>query len=423
MKEIGKERKFHYAWVIFAVSVLMVFTALGFCGSTRPLYLAAITGNLGIPRGLYSVGTSMRYIITALINLLFGRMVLRLGPRRMVAMGFTSLVCSCLVNSFSTHVVGFYVGELLMGVGLAWTTTTMVGYIVEKWFTSKKGTIMGFVLAANGLGGATATQILSPVIYASDSGWRNSYRIAAIILVCVGAFVVLMLRNCPADKNQTPLGDGSSVKKKRGREWEGIDYGCLKSRKYYYVCLVCVFLTGMLLQSLVGITSAHMQDRGLTPGVIATALSVHSIALTVAKTLTGINYDKFGLRVTMTVCSVCAVVSILMLAFVSSGAMGIAAETISSFALPLETIMLPLIASEVFGRKAYGQLIGQIVAVNNVGYAVGALLMNVSYDIFGTYTGIMTAMAILMVIVAVTMQLVITAAHRERKALEEKNTV
>jgi hypothetical protein len=34
----------------------------------------------------------------------------------------------------------------------------------------------------------------------------------------------------------------------------------------------------------------------------------------------------------------------------------------------------------------------------------------------------MTAMAILMVIVAVTMQLVITAAHRERKALEAEQT-
>lgn len=416
-------RKFHYAWVIFGISILMVFTALGFCGSTRPLYLAAITNNLGIPRGLYAVGTSMRYIITALVNLLFGRAVLRLGPRRMVAMGFGSLVCSCLVNSFSTHVVGFYVGELLMGVGLAWTTTTMVGYIVEKWFTSKKGTIMGFVLAANGLGGAAATQILSPVIYGSDSGWRNSYRIAAVILVSVGVVVVFLLRNAPAEKNLTPLGDGSSVKKKRGREWEGIDYGLLKSRKYYYVCLLCVFLTGMLLQSLVGITSAHMQDRGLTPELITTALSIHSVALTIAKTLTGINYDKFGLRITMLICGVCGVVSILLLAFVSNGAMGIAAETISSFALPLETIMLPLIASEVFGRKAYGQLIGQIVAVNNVGYAAGSLLMNVCYDIYGTYTGVMTAMAVLLVVVAVAMQMVISAAHRERKALEMKKAI
>lgn len=418
MRTKENNRSFHYAWVIFAVSVLMVFTALGFCGSTRPLYLAAITGNLGIPRGLYSIGSSMRYIVTALINLLFGRMVLRLGPRRMVAMGFGCLVGSCIVNSLSTHVVGFYVGEVMMGVGLAWTTTTMVGYVVGKWFTSKKGTIMGFVLAANGIGGATATQILSPVIYASDAGWRNSYRIAAAILVCVGLLVVLLLRNSPEDKNQKPLGDGTATAKKRGREWEGIEFAQLKTRKYYYLCLLCVFLTGMLLQSLVGITSAHMQDRGLTPAVIATALSIHSVALTVAKTLTGIQYDKFGLRITMLVCSVCAVVSILLLAFVSNGAMGIAAETISSFALPLETIMLPLIASEIFGRKAYGQLIGQIVAVNNFGYAVGSPLMNVCYDITGSYTGVMVAMAILMVMVAILMQFVINAAHREREALE-----
>ena len=77
-----------------------------------------------------------------------------------LCLGFGCLVGSCVVNSLSSHVVGFYVGEILMGIGLAWTTTTMVGYVVGKWFTSKKGTIMGFVLAANGIGGATATDIL-----------------------------------------------------------------------------------------------------------------------------------------------------------------------------------------------------------------------------------------------------------------------
>ena len=85
--------------------------------------------------------------------------------------------------------------------------------------------------------------------------------------------------------------------------------------------------------------------------------------------------------------------------------------------------MLPLIASEIFGRKAYGQLIGQIVAVNNLGYAVGAPLMNVCYDISGTYTGVMVAMAGVMILVAVIMQFVINAAHRERSALEAEKAM
>ncbi len=415
-------RKFHYAWVVFGISVLMIFTVLGFCGSTRPLYLTAVTEGLQIPRSLYSLGNSMRYITTALINLLFGYLITRLGARKMIAMGFGCLVGSCVVYSLTRTVIGVYIGDILLGLGLAWTTTTMVGFVVEKWFTSKKGTIMGFVLAANGIGGACATQILSPVINAGIDGWRNAYLITAVVLLCVGVVVILLLRNTPAQKGLKPLGGGTAPGKKRGREWEGLEYQELKSRKYYYIGLIGVFLTGMLLQALVSITSAHMKDRGLSPELIAAALSIHSVALTVAKAMTGISYDKFGLRVTMIICNLCAVAAILLLAFVSNGPMAIAAETVASFALPLETIMLPLITSELVGRKSYGHTIGHVVAVNNLGYAVGSPLMNVCYDIFGTYTGVMAAMAGVMVVVAVMMQYAITAAHKERVALEAGTT-
>lgn len=412
--------KIHYAWVIFAVSILMVFTVLGFCSSTRPLYLTAVTEGLQISRSLYSLGNSMRCITTALINLLFGALITRFGARKMIAMGFGCLIGSCVVYSFTPNIVGVYLGDILLGLGLAWTTTTMVGFVVEKWFTSKKGTIMGFVLAANGVGGACATQILSPVINSGLDGWRNSYRITMVVLLCVGAIVLVLLRNSPAQKGLAPLGDGTAPEKKRGRQWMGLEYRVLRKRKYYYLVLFSVFLTGMLLQSLQSITSAHMKDRGIGPELIAAALSIHSLVLTLAKTMTGISYDKFGLRITMIICNICAVTAILLLAFVSSGPMAIAAETISSFALPLQTIMLPLITSELFGSRAFGQTLGQVVAMTNLGYAVGSPLMNVCYDIFGTYTGVMASMAGVMFIVAVMMQYAITAAHKERMALERK---
>lgn len=42
-----------YRWVIVAASFLMVFVCLGFCSSSKSLYLAAITEALGIKRSLF----------------------------------------------------------------------------------------------------------------------------------------------------------------------------------------------------------------------------------------------------------------------------------------------------------------------------------------------------------------------------------
>ena len=87
-------------------------------------------------------------------------------------------------------------------------------------------------------------------------------------------------------------------------------------------------------------------------------------------------------------------------------------------ALPLETIMLPIFASDLFGQKSVNKFIGLFVSVNTAGYALGAPVVNLSYDVFGNYTVALVGSAVLMLIVTFAMQYVITAAHNERKRIE-----
>ena len=105
-------KRFHYARVIFAVCFLSVLTALGFNSSPKSLYLAAVTEELGIPRSLFSMGDSCRYLATAIINLFFGRLVARFGPRKLMAAGFGCMVAFNLLCAFATRVWTFYLGGL-----------------------------------------------------------------------------------------------------------------------------------------------------------------------------------------------------------------------------------------------------------------------------------------------------------------------
>lgn len=117
----------------------------------------------------------------------------------MISLGFLSLIASCLLYSLADSVYLFYLGGCLLGLGLAWTTTTLVGYLVDRWFAERKGTVMGIILAANGLGGAAASQIISPLIYGSRAdGWRSAYRLTALLLAAVGVLVVLFIRQLSA---------------------------------------------------------------------------------------------------------------------------------------------------------------------------------------------------------------------------------
>ena len=154
-----------YRWVIVAASFLMVFVCLGFCSSSKSLYLAAITEALGIKRSLFSITDSCRYIATAVVNLFFGALCARFGCKRLIAAGFACLIASMLLYAYAPNIYLFYLGGVLLGLGLAWTTTTMVGSIVHRWCPAHAGKIMGLILAANGIGAAVATQIVTPVSY------------------------------------------------------------------------------------------------------------------------------------------------------------------------------------------------------------------------------------------------------------------
>ena len=309
---------------------------------------------------------------------------------------------------------------MLLGIGLAWTTTALVGCVVGNWFTNSKGTVMGFILAANGLGGALSVQVLSPIIYTGSDTWRTAYRVTAVIVAVVAVIVLSLLRNTPEEMGVPALGSGAQTKKvkKVDRDWIGIDAAEVFRRPYFYVCAVGVFLTGVILQSVTGVASAHMRDQGLSPEAVAAAMSIGSLCLTAAKMFTGFTFDKFGLRVSMGICSVCAVSCIFLLANLTTAPMAWVYQILAAFGLPLETIMLPLIATELFGHRSYAFLMGLMLSFNTLGYAVGAPIMNYFFDKTGTYTGVMLVMACMMVVVSILMQLVISAAHKVRKEVE-----
>lgn len=164
MEEKNIKNEFNYSWIIVALGFIMVFVTLGFCSSNKGFYLDAITNALGVERGLFSIGDSIRFITTAVVSMFFGTLVNKFGTKKLILAGFSCLIICMLLYSFGTSLIYFYIGNFFLGAGLSWTTTSMVGCIVNKWCFEKKGTIMGAVLAANGLGGATAIQIVGPII-------------------------------------------------------------------------------------------------------------------------------------------------------------------------------------------------------------------------------------------------------------------
>ena len=88
-----QKRGFDYKWVIIAVCFLMVMISLGFASSTRSLFPDEIAEALEVQRSLVSIGDSIRFIATAIVNLFFGTLIVKFGPKKLILAGFLDLLC------------------------------------------------------------------------------------------------------------------------------------------------------------------------------------------------------------------------------------------------------------------------------------------------------------------------------------------
>lgn len=416
-----KKAKVEYKWIILAVCFLMVFTCLGFCSSNKSLYLGAITQTLGIKRSLFSVNDSCRFLTSALISFLFGTLVTKFGIRKMVTFGFACLIGAVLIYAYAANILVFCIGGCLLGAGLAFTSTAIVTILIKRWFAGNTGTVLGIALAANGLGGAVAAQIVTPIIGSHAYGYRDAYTLVAVILAVVGAVVLIFLREKPGDF-QGELAVGNK-RKARGGGWTGMTFAAAKRKGYFIPSCIGIFLTGMVLSGVNGIGGTCLRDAGLDDAFVSNVLSIHSLVLLGSKMLAGILYDKKGLRTMLTLCNLTGAVAMAMLAFVDNSGAGMALAmawgALSSLSLPMETIGVSLVTSDLYGNKAFDKMLGIMMALNQLGYAVGSVTVNSLFDLCGgTYFYAVLLFAGILLAVTVMYQFIITVAHRERREIE-----
>lgn len=414
-----KKIKFDYSWVIVGICFMMIMTSLGLCSSGRTHYLTAITKALDIPRGAFSINDTFRFVTTTVVNLYLGKLIAKFGTKKLICAGIISLIIFALLNSVATSLVTFYLASIFLGLGLSWAGTVMASTVVHKWCKNNVGTITGITLSANGIGGAIAVQLLTPIIFMEGNpfGYRISYRLVAIILAVMLAIIIFLYRDFPKDESLTV----GKKKKARGEVWVGMSYEDGKKKPYFYILIVCVFITGISLQGLGGIAVPHMYDVGIDVGFVAMLSSIGSLLLAASKLTTGFIYDKFGMRIIMTIGLVSSVLSVFGLIFLSNSPTGrviaFSRNLLSSLAMPLETVMLPLYVSEFFGNRDFDRFTGVLAAANYAGFAFGAPLGNFFFDTFGSYAPAFAVFGISMLLVTVAMEIALTRANRDRKKI------
>ena len=306
MKDIKEEKKFNYDFIIIALCALVFILGSGLWGAGG-LVVVPITTALDISRTTYSFTNTIRAATVSIATLFFAFFVDKLGTKPMLCIGFVAYFFAALLYALAKSIVLLYLSAFSLGLAFSWTGTPIVSYIINKVCKKNEGAILAGVLSGSALGAIIFTQIVTPFISDNSDpfGYRNAYYIMAGISV-VMFFLLLFLFKAPRKGEELNVKKG---KETRGKKWIGIEYAQAYKKPYFYGVCVCVFMSGVFLSGLSGLSAAHMSDRGINVDTIALVASISAIAVLVFKFVAGIIYDHAGLRVTITITSLSAILS------------------------------------------------------------------------------------------------------------------
>ncbi|HZM74778.1 MAG TPA: MFS transporter [Candidatus Limnocylindrales bacterium] len=374
-------RKIHYAWVVAAVTFVVMLGAAGF-RSAPSVLMVPLQEFYGWPRGAISFAVSVNLLLFGLIAPFAAALIERFGIRRVVGTGLILITLGSALPVFMTASwqLVFYWG-VLVGAGSGSMALVFGATVVNRWFVKRRGLVTGVLTAA----GATGQLIFLPLLasLADKHGWRT---VSLVVAGSTLAVLPLML----AFLKERPAGDaygGPAVDLGKPDSALGALRSAASTRAFWL--LVGGFaICGATTNGLIGthfLPAAH--DHGMAPTTAAGLLAligVFDVAGTIgsgwltdrvdSRLLLGVYYGLRGLSLLTLPLLLSATVRPSLLIFVIVYGLDWIATVPPTVAL----------CRELFG--ASGTIVfGWVFASHQVGAALAATAAGITRDAIGDY--------------------------------------
>ena len=201
------ERRIHYAWVIVAMSTLVVFSALGLARFGYSQVLPPMQQELGLSNtraGALATANLVGYLALSAIG---GALAARFGPRKVATVGLIVVGCGLVLTGLTTKYVMLAVWRTVAGIGSGAANISAMG-LVAAWFSRRRrGLASGIVVAGSSIALIIVGPLVPRILAAfGPRAWRLCwYLFGAVTLALAGASYSL-LRDRPSEMGLLPVG-------------------------------------------------------------------------------------------------------------------------------------------------------------------------------------------------------------------------
>ncbi len=411
--------KKHYHWIIAVVLFLVTCVRGGAANNLTGLHLIPATEALDITRTEFSLAASASALVSMLSAMASGALIMRYGYRSLLVLFLLVQAGAYAMMASAQSYAMFFAGYVLIGTAVGIVGEAGATRLVSVWFHKHRGTVLGVITSATGLGGSIMCIFQTAAI--QKSGFRGSFWLVTILLVSCAVLALLFVRSHPAKMGMLPYGDGEKIaykKREHDDHWHGLSMKQLVRRPTFYMMMLGTLLSCALPYLAYYVVVPHFQDQGLSATQASSLQSILLLCLTGAKILAGYLCDKIGARKVVLLCMVCDIVALILLVVVKSYALAVVTMVIFSLALPVMSVIIPMLAASLFGYQAQAAYNGIFISMLSAASMISNPITNAVYDRVGTYSYTFLAAAVLTVALMGGYLVMYRLADKDRKAME-----
>ncbi len=393
--------KIHYAWIILFLSFFGLMAAQGIRLSFGA-FIQPFEESFSLSRGTISLISTLSFIIYGLAQPLSGRLIDRLGVRKVMA--FSALFIG--VNIFLLHFTTaawqvFIIYGLLASIGFGGLSNVATTVIISNWFNERRGLAYGIMEAGGGAGQMLIVPASLTLI--NQFGWRNTVVFSGVFLMVL-VFPVLLhfLKDHPSEKGLKAIGGEAADLEQGQRDAENVNkvsfLAVAKYRQFWFL-LIQFFICGI---TTTGLMDTHLiplsHDCGFSNSVTGTAVSTLAAFNIIGILLSGILSDKLDNRFMLGVLYGVRALSLLILLHSHHPSLLIIFAVVFGLVDFATVAPTQLLATKYFKNYSIGLILGWVFLSHQIGSAIGSYVPGLLYDISGGYEISIYAAVVLCVI-------------------------
>jgi MFS family permease len=198
-------RNIHYGWVMVAVTFLTALVSAGAVGAPG-VFIVPLQKEFGWSTAEISSALSIRFVLFGLMAPFAAALMNRYGLRNVTLAALLTVVTALLLSLGMTELWQLILlWGVVVGIGTGMTALVLGATIAARWFSSRRGLVVGILTASAATGQLVFLPLLATLT--DRMGWRSALALMCCMLG-VAAFAVLMvMRDRPGDLGLRPFGD------------------------------------------------------------------------------------------------------------------------------------------------------------------------------------------------------------------------